>query len=647
MKYEQEAEPSPVTETHAESAEALDTSFSAAPEYSGEQLKEAFAVAHAEEPTTEDLQAAYAVMDERGMVNVGGEEMAFSVAAQQYGKYPDQREQNVEKSDGTGSSQRDEPSLDTITGEVVGSGQSGEQEEGLAGEGVRERPVGTGDSVENIENPMTNLAPGGTERDTQEANIENASEAEDVTSAEVAEIHISPEQLRAERRTAIIKELEEEWEARNGPMERQMTQAEIRNLSAWETMHGREWDGGTKRMTDAASEFYFDHRGMGKNSVPKRADKILVERFPEYANRPQEQQKTRIGTEASEAIANDTADVDTRAPEQRGYGSVGESRESLQVSDTHTHTQNPARGLQANERSQETSAALTERGSTGGDQSSQAEVMTDATMDRPERLSGESVDTLPLEARPIIDSAVFRDAELGLDEAREFTSVDVTKIVGRPSADQWRDGWAHEYEARAGRIDSVEAAIRSGDPQLIENIFHTQKPDERIKLSAYDGPAGPMYGVEDGTHRVAGSMRAGLEEIPASVRRIKFPFSFRGRAVEQAQDIRSKIALGMIDGEIQETKDEHGEPIYTYVIRHEVLPWLHTTSQRDLIKISRMYEQLYPGTLNDLPIPRDALVDPIANNYYMAGKWPEWETQFKDNERDEQGIVRYDQRGTV
>ena len=41
----------------------------------------------------------------------------------------------------------------------------------------------------------------------------------------------------------------------------------------------------------AVSEYFFDHRGMGKNSVPGRADKILAARYPEYAEKAKEEPK--------------------------------------------------------------------------------------------------------------------------------------------------------------------------------------------------------------------------------------------------------------------------------------------------------------------------------------------------------------------
>lgn len=129
-----------------------------------------------------------------------------------------------------------------------------------------------------------------------EAKSEIASVAEKPQPEKVAEVEEkTPEEIKDERRIGIVRELEKEWETKNGPMERPMTKAEIEGTKSWEIINGRKWDGGTTRMTDAASEFFFDHRGMGKNSVPGRADKILAERFPEYAQKteqpPQNEQK--------------------------------------------------------------------------------------------------------------------------------------------------------------------------------------------------------------------------------------------------------------------------------------------------------------------------------------------------------------------
>lgn len=259
-----------------------------------------------------------------------------------------------------------------------------------------------------------------------------------------------------------------------------------------------------------------------------------------------------------------------------------------------------------------------------------------------ERLKPEQLKPIELDKQPIVDSKVFKDSEYGLEQKSILQWVQTDKIVGRPSASAWQDGWAHEYENRTGRIEEIRETLVQSDDTALEQVFHTQEHEQqRIKLAAYDGPEGPVYDVADGSHRIAGVMSAGLAEFPADVRHMRFPFAFIGRDENQAIDIKKKIDLGLIRGSVVEQQDAQGNTMYEYNIENEVVPWIHTTSQTDLIKISRAYENLYPGALDALPVPRDVLVDPIAQNYFIAGQWEEWEEKFQDTERDENGIVQY------
>ncbi|MBI2617725.1 hypothetical protein HYW55_06340 [Candidatus Gottesmanbacteria bacterium] len=246
-----------------------------------------------------------------------------------------------------------------------------------------------------------------------------------------------------------------------------------------------------------------------------------------------------------------------------------------------------------------------------------------------------------LTQRPILSSATLRDTVVGVSEQSTFAWVKTDKIVGM--AQIRSGGWSSEIESRKGRVvQFAKEIISSGENgRNTEHIFHANKKNERIKMTVIVGPDGPIYLVNDGTHRVAGAMVAGLAEIPCDVDEIKYPINQTTPDAEEAQDWRRKIDLGLIDGQIDEYTSQNGVKMNRLSVRNEVIPWIRTRSQADLIKISRVYEQLYPGSLNKLKIPRDALVDPIANNYYMAGRWQEWENNFSSNSRDELGIVRY------
>lgn len=229
-----------------------------------------------------------------------------------------------------------------------------------------------------------------------------------------------------------------------------------------------------------------------------------------------------------------------------------------------------------------------------------------------------------LKARPQLGSVALSDTLVGIDQQPTFAWVQTDKIAGRT----WEqpDSWASEIESRKGRIAQVGKEITDSaeHPENIEHVFHPQKSNERIKLTAIDGPQGPIYYVDDGTHRVAAGMAVGLSEIPCDVKKVAYPLEQVTSDTYKAEDWQRKIELGLIDGQIQDVQTSNGETIKRLNVRSEVLPWIRTTSQADLIKISRAYEQMYPGSLDNLKIPKQALLDPIANNYYMAGRWDEW-----------------------
>lgn len=158
-----------------------------------------------------------------------------------------------------------------------------------------------------------------------EAKSDIASVAEKPQPEKVAEVkEKTPEEIKEERRMGVIKELEKEWETKNGPMERPMTKTEIEGTKSWEIINGRKWDGGTTRMTDAASEFFFDHRGMGKNSVPGRADKILAERYPEYAEKAKKEQKQNSPEKTQQGWPSREAQKPTSKIENSQIGKLSE-----------------------------------------------------------------------------------------------------------------------------------------------------------------------------------------------------------------------------------------------------------------------------------------------------------------------------------
>ena len=121
----------------------------------------------------------------------------------------------------------------------------------------------------------------------QEIQLESAVSSVDIESdsTPVAEeaingIEKTAEELKEERRHAIISEIIKEWESKNGPIERPKTFLEIEAAKYSAGRDGKEWDGSTTTLTDKGADFYFAFKGG--LSVPELADSILVKRFPEY-----------------------------------------------------------------------------------------------------------------------------------------------------------------------------------------------------------------------------------------------------------------------------------------------------------------------------------------------------------------------------
>lgn len=252
------------------------------------------------------------------------------------------------------------------------------------------------------------------------------------------------------------------------------------------------------------------------------------------------------------------------------------------------------------------------------EQTSEIGPMTEETM----RQRLEALKDKPLLEAPTLKSMIGKSSE-----NEDFRWVVVSKIVGR--SNDFPGGWSFEYPSKAGRSIDVAKSLHSGDTKRIERVFHTLSPKDRIKLTQIEGPAGPFYFVEDGSHRVIGSEVAGVTEIPCEVSTLGYP-----RNDMTADPILSKrwqrlIDFNLIDGKIEEQIGAKGETYYSISVASEVLPWIRS-DESDLNKISEVYEELYPGSLDNLPIPRDALVDPVANKYFMQGIWDEWVKKFRN-----------------
>jgi len=260
---------------------------------------------------------------------------------------------------------------------------------------------------------------------------------------------------------------------------------------------------------------------------------------------------------------------------------------------------------------------------------------------------------LKLSEQSIIDNSFFNQALMWIsaEEEERFSWVETDKIVGRPFAKSFSDdGWSHEYHSRTGRIVQIATNLLQvlQDPDdmvesAIDHVFHHQnKPYERIQLLVLEGPRGPIYLVEDGTHRVAAAKLLGLKRIPCSVRRIKYPLKQTTTDREMFEYWQRAINLGLIQGSSNIVNMNGSTTRYEIQVTRELFPWIRVC-QHEFLRINQIYEKVYPDSLRNLPIPRDALLDEVANNHFMAGpeKWQEWVQKFSNKPRDKDGLVVY------
>ncbi|MCA9360126.1 hypothetical protein KC850_03755 [Candidatus Kaiserbacteria bacterium] len=249
-----------------------------------------------------------------------------------------------------------------------------------------------------------------------------------------------------------------------------------------------------------------------------------------------------------------------------------------------------------------------------------------------------------LKGEPIIDTKTLYDVEPSRAEQSIFEFVETDKIVGRPNADNYENGWAHEYDERGGRISEIVQQVNNPEDETgIERIFHTEDgTNERIKLASYEGPAGPIYSVFDGTHRVAGIKASGLEKMPAEIFRTEYPYEKTTADSEEVADWQDKIDRGFIVGSIETIETKNGERSLLK-IESEVLPWIRVRNQNDIFKINQVYEQQYPGALELVGFPKETLTDKTALWAYMDGNFDKWrERRSVKNSKTKSSLMKKD-----
>lgn len=202
-------------------------------------------------------------------------------------------------------------------------------------------------------------------------------------------------------------------------------------------------------------------------------------------------------------------------------------------------------------------------------------------------------------------------------------------IVGSVSGDF--QSWSSKHEGQAKRVVDVAQSLLKAEETSIESVFRIKNPKEgEIKLKKIEGPRGPLFFVVEGTDRVAGSKLAQIPEIPAQVENITEMSEIRTPDGQLATHWQRLIEGGFISGRVEQTEDQKGTKTYELKINKQILPWIGL-DQGASIKMTKIYLERYPHGLDGIkslktgePIPKEAFIDPIAMNFFLAGRWSEY-----------------------
>ncbi|MBT3230400.1 hypothetical protein HN358_01265 [Candidatus Uhrbacteria bacterium] len=243
--------------------------------------------------------------------------------------------------------------------------------------------------------------------------------------------------------------------------------------------------------------------------------------------------------------------------------------------------------------------------------------------------SREELETMrgDLDKEPFITSAEAHELFMCDAEDEGVALVDTKAIVGTVSGAF--KNWGDEYQSRKGQVVDVAESLISGSDGDVERVFHMNSPTGGVKLRKISGPSGDLFFCIDGTHRTASAKLVNLGEMPARVENATNPESVSTSDKYVKREWEDRIKRGLIKGRIEKDEYAEGHDSYSLIIESQVLPWM-VLSRHGMKKMTRVYLEKYPGSLDDLTtldgekIPPEALVDEIAMNFFIAGEWDEY-----------------------
>lgn len=237
------------------------------------------------------------------------------------------------------------------------------------------------------------------------------------------------------------------------------------------------------------------------------------------------------------------------------------------------------------------------------------------------------LDRLPY--MPGQDAKEFLD-RTGIPEGMRMVKTEA--IIG--SVSPAFDDWSTEYDKRKGRAVDIATTLQMGTPEAVDRVFHVRDPKQGVRLKKISGPGGDIFFAMDGTHRVAGAKLLRLPEIPANIEDVTNAREVYSTDPLLRSEWEKKIRRGLIQGDVKEEFNKSvGKKVFKLTLKKQALPWMCLPQQRYL-KMTQLYLKRYPESFDDIrspttkeKIPKEALTDEVAMNYYLADRWDEYKKE--------------------
>jgi len=235
------------------------------------------------------------------------------------------------------------------------------------------------------------------------------------------------------------------------------------------------------------------------------------------------------------------------------------------------------------------------------------------------------------------EEQIFQCPTYSSEGEGEFIMVPLDKIVGTVSPSFPK--WGHEYGGRAGRHSEIIQKFAEGIydethrqlHQEVNEVFHLDdgRDGERISLVRFQGPAGPVYFISDGTHRVSVCKVLGLKEIPCKVVEGRAR-NFYSRELTDKLWWENLIENGLAQGDTKEEDVVIGQltsKLYSLRVENSLFPWIGLGCW-EFFKFNTRYNELYPGAFSQLRslkgdttfFPEEIFLSWIEFNQFIAGQ---------------------------